>query len=211
MLPGEPLRAPFRFTRVPIEILHAEANSKDDRLSQSSDSHSVKSPSGVCISDKTNQHVKLSEHFLNPSNVDTLVCVTISNCDDCSIDVDVPCGALFIHGLRSCIVKAGGVQGSIQLAYSSKSTIEGFCLQLRITDSAELTIRVQTNSSTALVNCRGIQFGSPHLIESHMSLLHVFELVNLDVESYTTSEKWKEVRDFDDLSGSNSNWKFMET
>ena len=93
--------------------------------------------------------------------IEGLRALTLRDCRDCRLRVDVPLSLLNLYHIENCKITVFGVKGAIHLLRCSESSVEGFCNQLRITDSSSLMLHVQTRSSTALANSTGIKVGAP--------------------------------------------------
>jgi hypothetical protein len=102
-----------------------------------------------------------------------------------------------------------GVKGSIHVNGCESLHIEGFCSQLRISECRQLTLHVQTNSSTAIVDSTGIAIGQPPDEGDDERLLPVLRAIGLASESYIHSRKWMNVKDFNWLGDNSKNWHFI--
>lgn len=163
------------------------------------------------MSDKSKSFHGLRHENIRITELDafrSLSSFSFRECKDCRISVEVPCASVFLHGLNFCSVTVSGVLGSIQVSDCSSSTIQGFCSQLRITDCKDIIVEVQTNSSTAIDNSAGIRISPPCIIAKDSHFAISANHLGWDVENLMKSTKWRDVRDFNCLSGDSTNWSF---
>ena len=156
------------------------------------------------ISDQFNVLVKWTEYQSYKTEVSDLASLTIANCRGSTIHVDASVKAIHVCKVIDCVIKFEAVQGSVSVIEAIGCTFEGFCSQMRLTDSRDLCIRVQTNSLTALAQCRDVRVDHPPVPQ-----LTLLKRVGLCDPVYISSDKWKCVKDFDSLSNSYANWKFI--
>ena len=193
-------RRAFRFERVERDVLFPKVlihtNNDPD---ESSSSLLAKSFEGY-----VSQNIRITA-------LDDPICsYSFRNCEDCIVSIEVPCSSLFLHGMRSCTITVCGVQGSIQISNSNALKIKGFCGQLRLTECIDILLEIQTNSSTALVNSRGIQISPPPTIQRGSVFYKAMEVFKWDHEYLMSSSKWRDVTDFNCLTGVSPNWSFKD-
>lgn len=154
-------------------------------------------------------HIYLRDHLkgkgLEFNDTEALV---IRDCVGCEIMVDLPVGTVHIVNVQHCQVTLCAVKSSVHVRNTTTSTIIGFCGQLRVTDSGNLLLCVQTGSSTALANCTQIRVQSPPDISTNDAFTDCLARLDLLNDTFLFSERWKNVRDFDCLFGASENWKF---
>jgi hypothetical protein len=102
-----------------------------------------------------------------------------------------------------------GVKGSVNAHNCGSIEVEGFCSQLRLSNCSDVTLHVQTNSCTALVDSRGVRVGAPPNVPEESPMRPVLDLLGVDIESFNQSAKWRNVKDFNCLGGNSPNWQFI--
>jgi hypothetical protein len=197
------IREPFRFQRVDLEPSVNESVApclKTDTIAGFQDS-------SACIANLSNQKIRISD---TRSQCNDYSALTISDCNDSEIDIDIVCGAIHMYNISRCTIYARVVSGSIQANQLNNSSVQGYCQQLRLTDCESAVVNVQTSSSTALVNCKDIKIGKPPRLEESCKYSELIKKVPQFSLSYITSDKWKNVNDFSHLSIGSNNWGFCE-
>ena len=203
---GVPMqRAKFKFTR--CDQYEANCLTKQHEAEEEiaiSDTSSVITISGLS-SARLRVREYLDERCLKSRGSEALV---LRDCSACEIFVDIPMGAVHMVNLHDCQVALAAIKGSVHARNTRSTSMQGFCGQLRITDSETLTLGVQTQSSTALANCRDIRVVHPPDISSDGAFEACLETAGMLNDEYVHSDKWRNIKDFDCLSGSSPNWSF---
>jgi hypothetical protein len=205
---SKPDRPKFKFTKVDEFIECPESPS--GRGMGIHGTHLDEIQGGVSISGQHDTEIFVSSYVSqSPGAATRLTALTIRNCRNCRIISDVPLSHLNIYGVEDSRIVVLGVKGSIHLLHCKGSYIEGFCHQLRITDSSKLTIRVQTGSLTALANSTEVEVGKPPQPDSVSGCLDVLSTLNMATPSYLSAERWTNVKDFNCLHPNSPNWNLI--
>ena len=193
-------RKPFRFNRVESHILYpAKSKEMTESISRRPRDF-AESFEGI-----EKQNLRVTEQDIDES----LRSFSFRDCKNCTVAIEVPCASVFLHGMESCTVTVSAALGSIQMSDCVSTDIQGFCGQLRITDSRDIVVEVQTNSSTAIVNSKGIKVSRPPTIDSGSHFAHSILRLGWDLNTMVSSRKWRDVRDFNCLSENSTNWSFL--
>jgi hypothetical protein len=193
------VRAPFRFTRIDSVDLVAPMSALGEGNSISVEAAAkIKGLNGV-------------EFTMSSSTYSNDDAISVSQCGDTSLVFDTPLKSLNLYNLTDCSVLACGVSGSIHMLNCRNVRLLGFCGQLRISSSNNIEVFVQTASSTALVNSRGIGIGKPLQPVTDKRISEVLQHLNLANPEYFDSCRWKNVKDFDYLpqTSRSENWSFI--
>ena len=194
-----PVRAPFRFLRIDsVELVPLAIESDQAK--------SVPFVAGTKI-----EGLIGFEFTMSNSTYSTIDAISVSQCENSILTFDKPLKSLNLFNLSDCTVTAYGVSGSIHMLNCRNVRLIGFCGQLRISSSNYIEVFVQTASSTALVNSRGIRIGRPVQPITDMRITEVLQHLNLANPEYLGSCRWKNVKDFDCLSQTafSANWSFI--
>lgn len=136
--------------------------------------------------------------------------ITIRDCSDTEFIIDEPIQLLHVYNVVGCSICIHGVRGSVHVSHSSRTSIRGYCSQMRLTDCDDIEVRVQTFSSTALVNSRNIKVGPPPEISAEPSRGNrTLESLGFNKREFLVSDRWKNVKDFECLSVLSPNWSFV--
>jgi hypothetical protein len=195
----------FKFIRVAAdELLPEHATLCSHKLDVSA------STAELIISGITNKQILLSKHQQSGMDDEHILrSFTFRDCINCIIICDIPLSGLHLYNVIGSRLVVMGVKGSIHVNGCESLHIEGFCSQLRISECRQLTLHVQTNSSTAIVDSTGIAIGQPPDEGDDERLLPVLRAIGLASESYIHSRKWMNVKDFNWLGDNSKNWHFI--
>ena len=173
----------------------------------------IASSSGRIISGLRGQVLKLTITDFQESED-----VTISDLEDCTIHLQSPLGALFIHGLTRCTLIGGPVAGALHLENLIDCKIYAASRQVRIHSAQNCDFYLKVRSGPIIEYSNGLRFaplpgtaaealGYPEAAK-HLKL-HGLEDSN-EGGSGGTSLEWADVQDFGWLRASASpNWKIL--
>ena len=130
---------------------------------------------------------------------DRLKHLLIRDCSRTNIESGRPFESAQIICVEDSNIHFCAVRGSLSLTACRNVTIEGYCSQLRLTDCTAVNIRVQTASSTALVNSSDVRVFRPVEVLPESQLYEQLRKLNMHTQDYMKSEKWRTVVDFGSL------------
>ena len=169
----------------------------------------VHSDEGFTLSGLEGEQVSFKSRFRDSNSEGSLKPATIRDCVGCHILVDCPVSLLNIYNARDTTVVASGVKGSIHLFRCESTSVSGFSRQLRISDSYDIEVHVQTSSSTALANSVSVRIGAPPSSDSIPGCQEALSTLSMSSEEYTSSNSWMNVKDFNCLVPDSPNWSFL--
>lgn len=193
-------RKPFRFNRVESHILYPVESKEISESCSRRPLDVSKSFEGI-----VSQNLRVTKQDI----AESLRSFSFRDCRNCTVSIEVPCASVFLHGMDSCRVTVSAALGSIQISDCVSTDIQGFCGQLRITDSRHILVEVQTTSSTAIVNSKGIKVSRPPTIDSGSHFAQSILRLGWDLNTMVSSRNWRDIRDFNCLSENSTNWSFF--
>lgn len=198
-------RPPFRFSRVDTSGNTQSQFDSDSLIDFNACNSFIRGLSGASFRMSTREGA-----IVGPNSREN-ASMTIRDCRNTEFIMDEPLQLLHAYNLVGCSIFIHGVRGSVHVSNSSGTSIKGYCSQLRITDCNDIEVRVQTFSSTALVNSRNIRVGAPPEISSGSSHGNPnLDLIGFNKKEFLMSSRWKNVKDFDCLSENSPNWSFIQ-
>jgi len=164
--------------------------------------------SGRVISGLRSQEVKLTISDLKESED-----VTLSDLEDCTIHLQSPLGALFVHGLARCTLIAGPVAGALHLENLNACKIYAASRQVRIHSAESCDFYLKVRSGPIIEFSSGLRFAplgpAEALIASPEAADHLKEQGLDDIDGQLSTE-WADVQDFGWLRASASpNWSIL--
>ena len=197
-------RPPFRFSRVKTCGDTQSQSAPDSLIDFNACNTSIRGLSGASFRMSTRE-----EAIVGPNSGET-ASITIRDCNNTEFIFDEPLQLLHAYNLVGCSIFIHGVRGSVHVSNSSGTSIKGYCSQLRITDCNDIEVRVQTYSSTALVNSRNIRVGAPLEISESSHGNPNPDSIGFNKKEFLMSSRWKNVKDFDCLTENSPNWSFIQ-
>lgn len=169
-------------------------------------------PRGRIISGLRGQILKLTTEDFQESED-----VTISDLEDCTIHLQSPLGALFIHGLMGCTVIGGPVAGALHLEHVKDTNIYAAARQVRIHSAQNSDFYLKVCSGPIIEYSSGLRFAplagtcSAEEALGYSEAAKYLKLHGLDdPEDGNSREEWANVQDFGWLRASASpNWAIL--
>jgi hypothetical protein len=172
-------------------------------------------PNGRVITGLRGQTIKLTTSDFKDSED-----VTISDLEDCTIHLQSPLGALFIHGLTRCTVIGGPVAGALHLENLIDSKIYAASRQVRIHSAQNCDFYLKVRSGPIIEFSSGLRFAPLSDIGGAAAAAEVLgyseatkylKLQGLDDDKDgVDSTEWSDVQDFGWLRASASpNWSVL--
>ncbi len=166
-------------------------------------------PSGRVISNLRGQTIKLATTDFQESED-----VTISDLEDCTIYLQSPLGALFIHGLTRCTLVGGPVAGALHLEKLTNCKIYAASRQVRIHSTQNCDFYLKVRSGPIIEFSNGLRFAPLCTKERDLAAAlgypEAAENFNIQGGDGNTSREWADVQDFGWLRASASpNWSIL--
>jgi tubulin-specific chaperone C len=226
-------RKKFSFLRKPAAVVtditteEAAAPTKKNENTTAEDIHNVATPAtatttaatapnGRNISGLRSQVLKLTIIEFQESED-----VTLSDLEDCTIYLQSPLGALFIHGLARCVVIGGPVAGALHLENLIDCKIYAASRQVRIHSAQNCDFYLKVRSGPIIEFSAGLRFaplvnltaagaGAGDFPLGYPEAAEHLKLQGLDDSDGNDGREWADVQDFGWLRASASpNWSIL--
>ncbi|KAG7669606.1 hypothetical protein Ndes2526B_g05955 [Nannochloris sp. 'desiccata'] len=139
--------------------------------------------------------------------------VTLADLEDCTIHLQSPLGALFVHGLTRCTLIGGPVAGALHLENLIDCKIYASSRQVRIHSAENCDFYLKVRSGPIIEFSTMLRFaplGAAEALLDHPKAANHFSLQGLEDNDDQGGTEWADVQDFGWLRSSASpNWSIL--